>query len=348
MLTVFDMMGNGPIFSEGYQKMLSQNKDFFSQVVSLGLETRNQQGIKVLCNSNASYHIQTEKGETLEELYPEEQFWARLLSCYGIANIITESKDYKNEILAVSGQYFRNIKSQEIAKIFKDNVIILDAKAVEVLYDLGLRKLAGVKKAKWLKQNSGVYSYEEVCNGKNYCGLTQPRISAELNAGDVLDINYSEDVKIKSMLKNPKGERVANGVVIYNKKVIIFPYGHFSNFPVCHLTPVRQQLFQQTFKEIARKETRLTFTLGYPYLPIYRYDFPNRIIFLIFNASSDDLHGFQFYASSIGRRAKKVITLDSHTGKERYIAFEISPNGYYSINQGIKSCEGIVLIIGEE
>ena len=56
-----------------------------------------------------------------------------MLSAYGIANGYSKEKQHKEEVLAISGQYFRNLKEKEIKDLLDHNFILLDGEAVETL-----------------------------------------------------------------------------------------------------------------------------------------------------------------------------------------------------------------------
>ena len=110
----------------------------------------------------------------MPELYPDEYFWAGLLSCFGIPVMTTTEIKHTNSIIAVSGQYFRNLNGDQLMELFKDNFIIMDGGAAFTLYDMGYGSLAGINSAE-ANNISGFCSYEQVCNDKTYMGLKDAR-----------------------------------------------------------------------------------------------------------------------------------------------------------------------------
>ncbi|MFH1614822.1 MAG: hypothetical protein ABIG61_07045 [Planctomycetota bacterium] len=327
-LNIFQMNGNGPILSENQQKMFSRSKEFFNRVAGLGLNLHNQKGVKVLVSSRASEHIRTRRGISMEELYPSEIFWSQLLSCYGISNVVRESRQPKGGIVAVSGQYFRGISKRKVREIFEHSRVILDGQAAETLCELGLGKLVGIKNAAWIEEGSGIVSYEQINDCRSYCGICDARVSAREMVGDALQIEYCEPVEVRTLLKDPAGRTVGNGVTVYDKRVVVLPYGHFPPFPVSHLNPVRQELLKTILLEISGAEDDLSFTIGLPYLPVYRYEFSDRVILIVINSAIDKAQTVRIYLGN--QMFNSGIVIDSQTGKEK--AFKPIPkNGIYEI-----------------
>lgn len=342
-MNIFDMMGNGPNLSENWQEFLKKRKAFYNEVCALGLNLKSQQGVKVLFSSDASYNIHTGRGKGMEELYPNETFWAQILSCFGIANRFTRDHSFKNEVVAVSGQYFRNLPRQEIRNLFKNNFVILEAGAAETLFEIGMEDLIKAKTAKWIPQDSGITSYEEMVGGK-YFGISNPRFSAQVSAGDFLKIEYEGDADLQclSVVKSPEGKPKGKGMVV-GKNFFLLPYGHFPAKPVSHLTPFRQKVLQEVLKEHSFQNDTLTFTLDLPYLPVYRYEFPDKTVLMVVNCSTDDIKGFGLFAKNLKIKKDRCLVLDSKTGKGQKADFFLKDDVYYW-NLPVESMEAKVII----
>lgn len=307
---IFDMMGNGVMAREGYHKPLATSKDFLERITSLSLGRSSEVGVKVLANSRSSYTLKTPIGQYISELYPHETFWAGMLGSYGIANTFAIDELPVSGVAAISGQVLRNHSEAEIRKLFRDCFIILDADAVETLIDMGLGDLAGISSAVWRKMDTGYQTYEQVTDGRRYCGLDEARISCQTIAGDFLDIEYADGADTRTAVKNPYGETIANGVTIYGGRVYILPYGHFGDpygMPhQTHMHPLRQEMLQYALKSLCGAECP-AFVEGDPYVSVYSHKAGGKRILLVVNSSGDELDSVRMYAPGIcGERAIEI------------------------------------------
>ena len=342
-MNIFDMLGNGPNLSEKYQFRLAGRKKFLDEACSLGLSLQKQEGVKVLFSPLSSRYIRTRRGSSIDEIWPHETFWSQLLSCYGITVKFTDNYRLKKEIVAVSGQYFRSIGRKDVEDLFKNNKVILDGEAAETLFELGMGDLAGIKNIKWMAQDSGAHSYEEAV-GKKYFGLSDPRTSAQVSAGDYLKIGYAPGARVITAVKSPEGKYAGPGITLCNN-CVVFPYFvAFNCKPLSHLTPVRQKTFQEILKEIAPANSKLAFSTGCPYLPVYRYGFRDKTVIMIVNCSMDDIKNFSIFAANLPKAGKnKTSVLCSRTGRTEKAAF-FRKDSVYHFNIPIESMEAKILI----
>jgi hypothetical protein len=285
-----------------------------NRIASLGLSKSSETGVKVLVNSKSSYTIKTPIGKYIEELYPYETFWASMLGSYGIANTYSVDKLPESGVAAVSGQFFRNHLESEIRDLFRNCFVILDGDAVDTLIDMGLGDLAGITNVTWRKMDNGYQSYEQVVDGCRYCGLDEARISCQTLAGDFLDVVYNDDAEIKTVVKNPQGEIIANGISVYNDKVYILPYGHFGDpygMPyITHLHPLRQEMLQNALKSFVSECP--VFIEGEPYVSLYAHSIDGKVIFLVVNSSGDELDSVRIYAPNVrGRSAIEINRIEN-------------------------------------
>ncbi len=299
-LSLFNMMGTGVIMSEGYQKELAESKDFLNSIKALGLKQKFQQGVKVLYSPESSYTLHTFEGKSMTELYPDETFWASLLSCYGIANTFSDSKEHSGSTVAVSGQYFRNLSAHEIEKLFESNFVILNGDAAYTLADMGLGHLAGISDVAWHGADSGFQAYEQVCNGKSYCGVPLARSTAQFDLGSFLEIKYLENPELITEVRNPYGKVVCPGITIYKDRVLILPYGRISTRHLAHLNPIKQAIFQDVLKN-AKGGPRI-FVEGVPYVLPCIYDMGCVSVLLLGNFSNDGHDEIRLYAPDIPER----------------------------------------------
>jgi hypothetical protein len=200
----------------------------------------------VLVNERASYALHTKEGARMEELYPEEVFWAEcLLPAMGVPMYIGTSPEDAQGVIAVSGQYFRNLTQEQIERLFAENFVLLNGDALETLTDLGLGHLAGVAGVHWMKQNSGAYTFEQVTNGRLYTGVPNARASCVISGSDALDVSYLPGAEAEeySALYDSFRVRRSPCQTVVGDRMLIYPFGRFAGpqeIPPMLLNDVRQ------------------------------------------------------------------------------------------------------------
>lgn len=297
-LNIFNMMGSGAMMKEGYQDVLAESKDFLSNVKGLGLDPEKQVGVKILIEPQSSYTLHTREGSRMEELYPKEDFWAGLLSSYGIANTYSLDPIQDGEIVAVSGQYFRNLNRQQLTRLFERNKVLLEAEAAFTLFDMGYGGLAEIRDAVWHAEDSGFQAYEQVCDGKAYYGIDQARLSAQMFTGDLLEVTYNQEPDLKTVVKNPYHEVAANGMTLMDNRVLILPFGRFEGRYQSHLNPFRQEIIHGVLRGF-ESVRGLVFTVGEPYISIHLFQSDQKWRMIIFNASVDPVDTVKIYAPDL-------------------------------------------------
>lgn len=338
-LNIFDMMGNGVMEGEGYDKVLRESKEFLSKIRSFRLKASEEKGIRVLFSPSSSYTINTSLGYNMEELYPKESFWAALLSSFSISNVYCSNTNIKDTIAAISGQYLRNLRKEEIIELFENNFIILNAESAYVLYHMGLGYLAGIAAAKWHRMESGFCTLEEVVDGKTYAGIKNARISCQVSAGDFLEIEYEKSPYIITEVLNSEMIRVAKGMTIVYNKVLILPYGNFTQGYNTHLNTIRQEIIKESLKNLVGYEKPL-FLEAVPYVCPYHFVRADMDYILVSNSSDDDVEEVKFNYSfnnytdveEVDRWGSKVVKL-------------VYDKGSYYIKTVIRSKETKLFII---
>ncbi|MCZ3394141.1 hypothetical protein MU545_20305, partial [Enterococcus faecium] len=117
LLNLFDMMGNGIDETYDYAELLAESKDLMNLGTQHRLNVEQLDGVKVLVSQDASFNLQTTRGENPEELLPKEYSWLSLLGSLGVAckpEKWTDTSNFENEVLAVSGQFFNNLNDEQI------------------------------------------------------------------------------------------------------------------------------------------------------------------------------------------------------------------------------------------
>lgn len=335
-LNIFDMMGNGVLLNEGYQYTLADAKVFINKLTELGLDTSKQEGIKIPICQKSSYALKTKNGSRMDELYPKEAFWGSALSAYGIANTYTRSRKHSNSIIAVSGQYFRNLNSEELVDLFDKNYIIMEGEAAYTLWDMGFGYLAGIDDVKWYNVNSGVQAYEETCNGEIYNGIHNSRMSSQGSIGPYLAINYSGKKSLIRIteVKSPHGNTVGSGMVLYNN-VFILPYGVFDGGYGAYLNTTRQEIVQTCLNKL-QSDIRPTMVLDAPYVSIYDYNLENKRVLVVVNASGDDLDEIKIQlVDDISKMFSQTNICEINRCESNITQLEAV------INNGILTCRGL-------
>jgi hypothetical protein len=285
-MDIFDLFGNGAMAGEGYAPSLVEAKSKAQSLRDLGLDPRRETGVQVLFNAEASYSIRTTKGTSFSELAPDENFWAGFLSVIGIANTYRRWAGQKKAVLAISGQYCRGLKEQEVRDLLSNNVVLLNGDAIDTLVSMGFGSLVGVKKAEWVASDSGIPSYEQVCDGKRYCGLSEARLTAQALTGNYLKLEYAEGAVVHTQVHNPTGQLSGPGMAVFSGRLIMLPYGRASEYQGLE-HPVRQAILQALLTEAAGAACP-TYLRNTANIAIYDYDLGAKRILLLVNASGDD------------------------------------------------------------
>lgn len=250
LLNLFDMIGNGIDESYGYAQMLADSKPFLNAVTARRVHMASTRGIKVLVDQDSSYTMHTTAGKDPAELLPQETNWAELLSGFGFSTTITPwtaETHLGGEYLAISGQLLRNLDAATSAALIKNNTVLLDGQAVQVLLDQGLGGLLHITASKWHKVRSGWQSYE-AADGHEAEGVTAPRITMLQHTGDYLQLDYAPGsaVDVWSHAYNPQHERLGNVLTRIDGHIIVMPMGADPKYGwESQYVGFRQRLYQQ-------------------------------------------------------------------------------------------------------
>ena len=245
-INIFDMMGNGIAEREKNEKLLLERKAYLRAVQELGAKRSTEQGICVLVDPDTVYSLHTnESAEGMQALVPRQTFWAEYLSAFGIANHMAQNP-MPGEIVAVSGQYFRNVEPEKIRTLAREHLLLLDGDSVAILLELGCGDIIGAESARWHLLNGGYQSYEQVEMDEEVYGLPKARMSAQaidekIESGDYLEIQYVQQPVEITSLRTPKGERAGVGLC-RTQNAIVLPYGNFRESYQMMLNPIRKEL----------------------------------------------------------------------------------------------------------
>ncbi|HQQ40144.1 MAG TPA: hypothetical protein PLR57_01430, partial [Clostridia bacterium] len=165
---------------------------------------------------------------------------------------------------------------------------------LETLIDLGLGHLAGVENVRWMKQNSGEYTFEQVTNGRLYTGVPNARASCVISGSDALDVSYLPIAEAEeySALYDSFRVRRSPCQTVVGGRVLIYPFGRFAGpqeIPPMLLNDVRQEILQ----DVLNRSGRLTAPMveQNPYLVPYAFSSDDKAHLYLVNGSMDAVCG---------------------------------------------------------
>lgn len=289
-IDLYDLNGNGIVWEDGYQDTLRETKHFMNAMTARGVFRLPKQGVCVMLNEKASYTLQTGQGKCMEELYPHEVFWGGLLPAMGIPYRYCTEPTMSGEVAAVSGQYLRGLTAKQIEALFQNNFVILSGDAIDTLVGMGFGALAGIESVEWHRQNEGDYAFEQVTNGRVYCGIPVARASAVISCSDALEVRYAPEAVVEEYTAfcDSFRRRAFAGQTVVNGKVMIYPFGRFTQpleIPQMLLNSVRQAILQDILGAAA---PTLLMVQNSPYLAPYCMEGENKTYVYLVNASTDD------------------------------------------------------------
>lgn len=344
-IDLYDLNGNGIVWEEGYQRTLCETKPYMNRLTELGIFHKEKRGVCVMVNERAAYSLHTAAGKDMEELYPHEVFFAGLLPAMGIPFRYCTEAEVCGETVAVSGQYLRGLTQEQVRHLFDYNFVILTGDAAVVLTELELGALAGIECCTWHCQNEGDYAYEQVVNGRTYCGIPVARASAVISCSDVLEVEYSANVKTSSYTAFYDSYRryAFAGQTVVNGRVLIYPFGRFAqplDIPQMLLNSVRQAIFQEILGPVLPK---LPLVEKSPYLEPYCTVSEEKLCLYLVNGSSDAAEAVQL---NMGGLKPDHITVIPSLGEESTMDCIIE-NGRCTLPINIPSMEAVLLIFSE-
>ena len=301
-IDIYDLNGNGIVWEEGYQDMLRQVKPFLNEMRESGAFAREQLGVRVLLSERASYTLHTSAGRKMEELYPQETFFAGYLSACGVP-FCYQTDIPAGEAAAVSGQYLRNLEEADVRRLFRENFVLLTGDALETLADMGLGELADLRSLRWMEQDGGEYAFEQVVNGKVYCGIPQARASAVILSSDAVLAEYGQGAEVYTAFFDSFRRNTGPAQVVVNGRVMVFPFGRLPGptaMPQMHLNSLRRDVLQDIL--VHRAGLAAPVVEGTAYLQPYCTSDGERLYVYLVNAALDPAAGWRLRMGAAGWR----------------------------------------------
>ena len=306
-IDLFDLNGNGLVVADEYQSTLAETKDFLERTADVFRMPRA--GVVILVSEDSASTLHTATGTSMTELYPRDGFFGGLLGAYGIPFRYSTDTTVTGEVVAVSGQLFREMDEGAIRALFAENRLIVDAEAVDTLLSLGLGGLVGACDVSWSGDEDGEVTYEEAVAGVHLSGRPHARASYLLLGGDIARISY-DPARIREITRLRAAEHADRGPghVVVDERVLVLPFGRID--PLAGLVPmvrttVRQELMQ---RELASWMPGGGVIEGAADVAVYAYRDGDEQILYVVNASLDPIRHLRL------RVPGDAVTVDSSSG----------------------------------
>ncbi|KRN27539.1 hypothetical protein IV38_GL001994 [Lactobacillus selangorensis] len=222
MLNLFDMMGNGVDENDQYADMLAESKPLLNAMAATRIDIDHLAGIKVPMSQDAAYHVHTTAGREIAELVPHETKWLELLGTFGFAVtpvVMTANTQFHDEVVAISGQFLRDLSAEQIRQLFQDNLLLLDGESAAVLLERGLGDLIHAESGEWHPVRTGYQSFEQTV------AAPQTRITMLSHTGDYFQIAYqpSDEVDVLSMACSADGQELGPMLTAIDHQYLLLP-----------------------------------------------------------------------------------------------------------------------------
>lgn len=289
-IDLYDLNGNGIVAGEGYERMLREVKPFLKAGRASRVFGAPAVGVRVMHDQRSAWMLYTDRGEAMEELAPRETFFAGLLPAMGIPFSFCDDPGVRGEVIAVSGQYLRNLSPDAVSGLLAGNAAILDGEAVETLVSLGLGELVRARSVRWSPAEVGHAAYEQFSSPA--LGIARPRVSTMILSADAALIDYGDasGVEELSALHAADRTRLASGEVIVDGTLLVLPFGRVpatEPIPRMMLNPFRQAVLQTFVARHAGGSVPLV--VDAPHAHPYAYAVGDDLFVYLVNGASDPL-----------------------------------------------------------
>lgn len=338
-LDTYGFDGNGIIKEWNLQKEFKRLQPYMKAVNDLGLKFSSLQGVIVPTSGESVKSVKPVSGGSLEKLLPDESWFASYLSSFGIAYKYSHEKKFKNYIIAVSGQWFRNLTESEIVSLFKDNYVILNGEAAHTLIDMGLGRLIYAKSCEWVAPLTNNQAYEKAEKGLKILDIDEIRCSSQIQCPMYLKIGYEDNAPVEIYTKQYMSDGKEYGLshAGYNN-FYIFPYEgrkrHAGLFHPLHEFSLKSALFKQSFRSNFPIMTNGNCLSPYYYLE-------NNALILI-NFTDDDLEKTQFILPA-NFKFNKIYILSCESCRINEVDYE-KTGGLITIDEPVKRYGSKVII----
>lgn len=327
---IYDFVGNGTVPSFGYGEEISSVTPYLQGIMNENIKFDYLTGVVIPISEKTSYHTHTTEGANITECITNDNWFAPHLGMAGINYRYSLAASLKNEIVAVSGQYLRNLSKDEIISLFQNNNVLCDGNTVLVLCDLGLGYLAGIKRAEKWETCTNRQSFEQAEPWNDIMGIPGYRATCQEQAGDYVFIEYAQDadVKVYTRTFNNICEETGPGIVCVNGHIGILPYlVHGVLTEQFH--ELRLVSLEKILCEFGKKNNLLCLT-GQTGISPFLYKKEKEDVLILTNSTVTTFPKVQF--KILNCKYVKIFEIDHVTGKKERKVFE-EKDGIYLINE---------------
>ena len=237
----------------------------------------------------------------MTELYSSDRRACDLFAPMGIATRYVLTPDVRGEVVTVFDQYPRSLSDDELKRLFRDNFVILDAAAVDVLSERGLLGLVGATAIEHTGRDNGVYSIERFTDSDRY-------MTMQCGTGDFSRITYDRTrIRVLTEAADPSGRPLCPATVLVDGHILVIPYLHIEAF------------FRNYSRELLIKSVLLSEADGYTLPPMLAFPAAHLSMevfgskYVITNFLGDDAP-VRFLAKSVGAVRSATVYDAEHPG----------------------------------
>ncbi len=268
-LNSFDMMGNGTALDPRLGAHLREAKPVLESIGGLRLRREEERGVSILFSPRITEFLQL----TAEEAPRESAFaaamqdpsrqpesgafgsigqlahpslvWGDTCSILGIPHRYSVRAENTRAPLLVNGQMLRAFPPEEVEALFS-GTLILDAVALESLYQLGYQHELGLCQISWQMQSATAFSYEEEL-------ATGRRMSAQRCASRMLKCTLDAEAEVITQVCRADGEALWAGCYRYSNSrggtviALTYPLDGTAQYFMGFFNRFRQRLFRELF-----------------------------------------------------------------------------------------------------
>lgn len=314
---IYDFVGNGIVQNFGYGEAVKRVTPYLNGVTALNLKYDTLEGIILPIDEKTVY--KREKSITrFEDFYPDESYFNAYIASLGITVKASTKKRFQGKIVALGGGNVYNFTSSQLIRLFKENFVVLDGGAAQVLIDKGLGSLIGASGYEMYYGEHNVHSYEQVIDGILINEKKGYRVTAFGKSGNYVKIDYKDDSGAQSFVYDYLGNKLGVGdmdggsffVVPYVINSIYFEQYH--------------DLRTSLLKAFLRKSgVQLVFT-NHAGVYAYLYKKARYNVLIVVNSTEEDFETTDLELQ--GLKLSRVYAIDREAGKKRLVSYEKSGN----------------------
>lgn len=318
---IFDFAGNGAVEVFGYGEAVGKITDYLTAVMESGYSYNHLSGITILLDEANSYNRKIQ--DDIYDMYPDEFYLGMLLQAQGISARCSKEKIFQNEVVVLAAGSVNNFTDEQLERLFADNHVITEGKAVTLLLERGLGWLIGAEGYQRYIQNQDIQSYEELEGDGLVNGIPGYRASAFAATGNYISIVYEKQPEVKSRVYDYLGNELGYGIVAAGKHLII-PY-EITDFYFDHLHPLRQKIVCDYMDSLKKTFARADYANIYAY-----YSKAEENVLILINPTHNTLPVTRFKLT--GETVKKLYEID-RDGIKRERKFTVDEDGFTIVEE---------------